>query len=166
MATTTQLSESTSYEWIIPTKRVELSYLHEAYQQICMEVVAVIHILELWAFGNQVPWQIHRERGPLNQRFAFVAWNLLLLSARTVADHWTAASYVLQNPVRVCSEWSGLIGSLSQSSHSKILLPFDVNRKNQSIRSHISNEQDISYVAYNIRSEYSLRYHDFSHHKH
>lgn len=143
MATTIQLSESTSYERIIPTKWVELSYLHEAYQQICMEVVAVIHILELWAFGNQVSWQIHRETGPLDQRFAFVAWNLLLLPAMTVADYWTAASCVLQNPVRVCPEWNGLIGSLSQSSHSKILLPFDVNRKNQSIRSHIKRARYI-----------------------
>lgn len=120
--------------------------------------MAVIHLLELWAFGNQVPWQIHRETGHLAQRFAFLAWNLLIPSARTVARYWTAASYVLQNPVRVCSGWSWLIGSPIQSSHSnrRYLLPFDVNRKILSIKSHMSNEQDISYVAYDIRSEYSL----------
>lgn len=86
--------------------------------------MAVIHILELWAFGNQVPWQIHRETGHLAQRFAFLAWNMLLPSATTVAHYWTAASYILQNPVCVCSGWSGLIGSLSQSSHSTIFASF------------------------------------------
>lgn len=107
----------------------------------------------------------YTETGHLDQRFAFLAWNLLLPSARTVADDWTAASYVLQNPVLVCSGWSGLIGSPASVVIRSLLLPFDVNRKNLSIGSHIFNKQDISYVACKIRSEHSLSYHDFSHHK-
>lgn len=71
--------------------------------------MAVVHILELWAFGNQVPWQIHRETGHLAQRFAFLAWNMLLPSATTVAHYWTAASYIC-----MCVLWMEWVDWISQ----------------------------------------------------